>query len=29
MPQDITFSRVDRAGRSTASSGSKWEPKMG
>jgi len=29
MTQDINLTRVDRAGRATASSGSKWEPKMG
>src|SRR5947209_8107058 len=29
MPTDITITVADRAGRKTASSGSKWEPKMG
>jgi enamine deaminase RidA (YjgF/YER057c/UK114 family) len=29
MPNDIRLSLIDRAGRPTASSGSKWEPKMG
>jgi enamine deaminase RidA (YjgF/YER057c/UK114 family) len=29
MSSDIRLSVVDRAGRRTASSGSKWEPKMG
>jgi len=29
MPSDIKLSIVDRANRKTASSGSKWEPKMG
>jgi enamine deaminase RidA (YjgF/YER057c/UK114 family) len=29
MTQDINLTRVDRAGRAIASSGSKWEPKMG
>jgi enamine deaminase RidA (YjgF/YER057c/UK114 family) len=29
MPSDIQLNLVDRAGRPTASSGSKWEPKMG
>jgi enamine deaminase RidA (YjgF/YER057c/UK114 family) len=29
MPNDIQLSLIDRAGRPTASSGSKWEPKMG
>jgi enamine deaminase RidA (YjgF/YER057c/UK114 family) len=29
MPADIRLALVDRAGRHTASSGSKWEPKMG
>src|SRR5271170_8413387 len=29
MPNDIQLKLIDRAGRPTASSGSKWEPKMG
>jgi enamine deaminase RidA (YjgF/YER057c/UK114 family) len=29
MPTDIQLKLIDRAGRHTASSGSKWEPKMG
>ena len=29
MPNDIKISTADRAGRKTASSGSKWEPIMG
>jgi enamine deaminase RidA (YjgF/YER057c/UK114 family) len=29
MPSDIRLSLVERANRLTASSGSKWEPKMG
>jgi enamine deaminase RidA (YjgF/YER057c/UK114 family) len=29
MPKDIHITTADRAGRKTASSGSKWEPKMG
>ena len=29
MPNDITITVTDRAGRKCASSGSKWEPKMG
>jgi enamine deaminase RidA (YjgF/YER057c/UK114 family) len=29
MPSDIKITTTDRAGRKTASSGSKWEPKMG
>ena len=29
MPTDINITVADRAGRKTASSGSKWEPKMG
>ncbi len=29
MPSDIHITLADRAGRKTASSGSKWEPKMG
>jgi enamine deaminase RidA (YjgF/YER057c/UK114 family) len=29
MTKDINRTRVDRAGRAIASSGSKWEPKMG
>ena len=29
MPQDINITVSDRAGRQCASSGSKWEPKMG
>jgi enamine deaminase RidA (YjgF/YER057c/UK114 family) len=29
MSADVNLSVVDRAGRKTASSGSKWEPKMG
>jgi enamine deaminase RidA (YjgF/YER057c/UK114 family) len=29
MPKDIHITTADRAGRMTASSGSKWEPKMG
>ena len=29
MPSDINITTADRAGRKTASSGSKWEPLMG
>lgn len=29
MPTDITITVTDRSGRKCASSGSKWEPKMG
>ena len=29
MPSDINITITDRAGRKTASSGSKWEPIMG
>ena len=29
MASDIKLTVIDRAGRATASSGSKWEPKMG
>jgi enamine deaminase RidA (YjgF/YER057c/UK114 family) len=29
MPKDINITVADRAGRKCASSGSKWEPKMG
>jgi enamine deaminase RidA (YjgF/YER057c/UK114 family) len=29
VPNDIRITLADRAGRKTASSGSKWEPKMG
>lgn len=29
MPKDINITVTDRAGRKCASSGSKWEPKMG
>jgi enamine deaminase RidA (YjgF/YER057c/UK114 family) len=29
MAEDIRLNVIDRAGRKTASSGSKWEPKMG